>query len=361
MTYIFLFILTLLSGVAVLGQTTYKTAVIAFYNCENFYDTINDPVINDEEFLPESARHYTGVLYQQKVDRLAQVIATLGTEINADGPALLGLAEVENRHVLNDLIHHPLLAKHHYHIVHYDSRDARGVDVALLYNPAYFVPDSSRSLPVLIRGTAAYARMHNTEALADEETTYQYYSRDVLWIRGKLDGETIHLYVNHWPSRLGGETRTAPARRTAALVCRHHLDSIYMREPNTKSIVMGDLNDDPVSPSVRKVLQGRRTNDSNRVAPLFNPWLSLYRQGNGTLAYRDAWGLFDQILVSPSWLADQQQGFYYHKAYVGKKDFMIEHNGRYQGYPMRFWDGQQPRGGFSDHFPVYVVVVKKLQ
>lgn len=169
-------------------KQVYKTAVIAFYNCENFYDTLNDPLSRDDEFTANGEKHYTANIYADKLEKIATVIARIGTDAkikNPDGPAIMGLAEIENKNVLNDLITHPLLRNRNYNYVHFDSKDERGVDVALLYNPKYFKVEESKPLFVKMRG--------------------YYYTRDILWVKGRLDGEIIHIYVNHWPSRIGGE------------------------------------------------------------------------------------------------------------------------------------------------------------
>ena len=302
------------------AKQQYKVAVIGFYNLENFYDTLDNPMVNDEEFLPSGPRNYSGTVYKDKVLHLATVISEMGTNINTDGPALLGVAEVENDTVLNDLVHHPLLIKRGYKIVHYDSKDIRGVDVGLLYNPKYFTVENSDKLFVQLPGGTKDA----------------YFTRDILWVKGKLDGETIHVYVNHWPSRSGGEERSAPARNAAAQVCRSHMDSILKIEPNAKFVVMGDLNDDPNNESVAKIINAKGKADDVRKGGMFNPWMDLYKKGIGTLAYQDAWGLFN-------------------------KEYMVENIGRYKGYPMRTWDGNRYRGGYSDHFPTYLIFLKKIE
>jgi hypothetical protein len=340
----------LLHTVSYAQTTLYKSAIAGFYNCENFYDTLNDPGTNDEEFLPNGPRHYTGSIYHDKIAHLAKVIAAMGTEVNPDGPALLGVAEIENRAVLTDLVQHPLLQARHYGIVHYNSRDARGVDVALLYNPKYFTPDSSQIL-----------RVQLPPAPSASGGSTPHYTRDILWIKGRLDGETIHIYVNHWPSRLGGETHSFPARATAARACKQHLDSVLLAEPGAKALVMGDLNDDPVSRSITTILLA--VDNPTAVLPggLFNPWGAFYKKGAGTLAYQDAWCLFDQVMLSHAFLDRQQKGFFFYRARIYKKEEMIEQAGRYKGYPKRTWDGFTYHGGYSDHFPVYTILLKKLQ
>ncbi len=322
----------------------YKAAIISFYNLENLFDTVNNPLTNDEEFLPGGVRNYNTAIYYDKLDRLAKVISQIGTEISPDGPAILGVAEVENDTVMKDLASHALIAKRNYQVIHYDSRDARGIDVGLMYNPRYFKPEASGKIYVQIPGGSKDA----------------FFTRDILWVKGRLDGEPVHVYVNHWPSRSGGEQRTAPAREAAAQACRTHIDSILAAEPGAKIIVMGDLNDDPTNASVAAVLNAKGKRKEVRSGELFNPWMDLYRKGYGTLAYQDAWGLFDQIIISENWLERQQQGFYFHQQQIFNRPWLVENRGRYKGYPMRTWDGNTYRGGYSDHFPTYLVMLKEV-
>ena len=338
----------ILISVSVQAQKkNYKVAVVAFYNLENLYDTLDDPKIDDEEFLPNGARNYNANIYLNKLGKLASVIQRLGTDDEKipcpDGAALLGVAEVENINVLQDLVNHPLIKSRNYQIVHYDSKDRRGVDVGFIYNPKYFEVVDSRAL---------YVRLPSGSKDA-------YYTRDVLWVKGKLDGEIINVYVNHWPSRLGGEERSAPGRAAAAAVCKKHIDSLMLAEGESKYIVMGDLNDDPISPSLTKVLGAKSSIADTKPGNLFNPWVEMYKNGYGTLAYQDAWGLFDQIIVSYKWLDKKQDGFFFKKQFIFNREFLTENIGRYKGYGMRTWDGLTYRGGYSDHFPTYVVLLKK--
>ncbi len=326
-------------------RNEYKPIIISFYNLENFYDTVDNPLVNDEEFLPKGIRNYNTAIYTDKVNKLATVISQIGTDFNPDGPALLGVAEVENDTVLNDLIHNKLIEKRGYKIVHYDSKDVRGVDVGLLYNPRYFKVLESDKLFVQLPGGSKDA----------------YYTRDILWVKGELDGEVIHVYVNHWPSRYGGETRSEPARKAAAQVCKNHIDSIAKLEPNAKVIIMGDLNDDPINASVAKVIGAKGAEGDVRPEGFYNPWVELYKKGIGTLAYQDAWGLFDQILISYPWLNKKQDGAFFYQQHIFHRDFMVENNGRYKGYPMRTWDGNTYRGGYSDHFPTFLVMLKQVK
>ncbi len=322
----------------------YKAVVAAFYNLENFYDTINNPMVNDDDFLPGGTKNYTGKIYLNKVEHLATVLSQIGTDMNLDGPAFIGVAEIENDTVLNDLVHHPLLQSRNYKIVHYDSRDVRGIDVGFLYNPKYFKVISSRKLFVRLPFGAKQS----------------VFTRDILWVKGVLGGtDTVHVFVNHWPSRLGGEERSMPGRFAAAEVDKKMIDSISHFDADAKIILMGDLNDDPVSPSITEVLKAKGKAEDVQKGGLYNPWVAMYKRGIGTLAYQDAWGLFDQILINKNWLSKDQSGFFFYQAYIFNKEFLVENIGQYKGYPMRTWDGNTYRGGYSDHFPTYLIFLKK--
>src|SRR5690606_12426509 len=185
------------------------------------------------------------------------------------------------------------------------------------------------------------------------------FTRDILWVKGKLDGEPIHVFVNHWPSRAGGEKRSAPARMAAARTVRYIIDSLLIINPDSKIVVMGDLNDDPNNNSITKGLKAGGEVNKLQQDELFNPWVTLYKKGIGTLAYQDAWSLFDQIIISSSFLDKKRQGFYFYKNNIFKADYLIENTGRYKGYPKRSYNGDVYRGGYSDHFPTYIVLLKK--
>ncbi len=342
-----LFIYTLLSFFYIQphNSNNLKVCIVAFYNLENFYDTINNPIVNDDDFTPEGIKHYTSDIYLDKVTKLSTVISQLASDITQAGPAILGVAEIENDTVLNDLIHHPLLQNKHYQFIHYDSKDARGIDVALIYQPTFFVPEKAEKLFVTLPGNSKEA----------------YFTRDILYVKGQLGGETVHIYINHWPSRRGGEERSSPARDAAALVCKKHANDILHSNLNAKIIIMGDLNDDPDSHSITTVLKAKRKIEIQQPYELFNPWATFYENGIGTLANRDSWGLFDQIILSKAWLDQYQEGLYYYQARIFSRNFLKEDNGRFKGYPMRTWDGNTYRGGYSDHFPTYIILLKKLK
>lgn len=318
-----------------------KVCVIGFYNLENLYDTIDNPMVNDDEFTPTGKRRYGSAIFRDKLYKLASVIKQIGDEYTAKGPAILGVAEIENDTVLQFLVQHPLLKERKYHIIHAPSKDARGIDVALLYRPDQFFPLVASKLFVPLPGSSKDA----------------YYTRDILYACGRLLNDTVHVYVNHWPSRRGGKQRSAKARMQAALVCRKHMDSIRAVNPMARIVVMGDLNDDPIDGSLTRGLGSVGRKEQMRPDALYNPWEAMYRRGQGTLAHGDSWGLFDQVLFSAGWIRPGRDGLRFHKAHIFNRSFLQETSGRYRGYPMRTWDGFRYRGGYSDHFPVYVAVM----
>ncbi|TAK43631.1 MAG: endonuclease/exonuclease/phosphatase family protein [Saprospiraceae bacterium] len=322
----------------------FKTACIGFYNFENLFDTLDSPDTEDTEFTPGGIRHWVGAMYREKLGNLARVVSELGTELTPDGVAILGVAEVENQTVLEDFVKQPAIAARHYQIVHYESPDLRGIDVALIYQAKYFKVTGSRPVPLVLTS-------------ADGSRTF---TRDMLYVTGDLDGEEIHILVNHWPSRRGGEKATQPYREAGAKLCKNIRDSLLLANPAARVLVMGDLNDDPVSPSVKNVLACKTKTKDVRQGDFFNPWYAFYKNGTGTLAYRDAWSLFDQVILSAG-LVNNPGGWHYYKAQVFSRPYLIQKTGQYKGYPFRTFDFDNYIAGYSDHFPVYVFLLKSLE
>lgn len=344
-------ILTAAVGLAALSpafgqKKNYQVTAVAFYNFENLFDTEDDPKKNDDEFLPNGPYHYTEEIYRQKIHNLATVLQQLGTEMTPDGPALIGTAEIENGKVLEDLAAQPEIRKRGYKHVWFDGPDYRSIDVALLYNPSYFKVLHAEALRVDLNGD-------NVKGGS---------TRDVLHVTGILSGDTTHVFVNHWPSRRGGEAATAPLRAIAAGVSKKVIDSLVKRNPQTKIILMGDLNDDPTDASITQVLKAKGNREEVRPGGLYNPWVSFYKNGIGTLGYNDSWDLFDQIMVSSGWLkADENKAWKYYKAEVFNREFLKNKFGQYKGYPHRSFDGTNWINGYSDHFPTIIYFIKAVQ
>lgn len=342
---IFILSFLLLSISAFSQEKNYKVALVGFYNLENFFDTINQPYVNDEDFTPNGANHYTSEVYWDKISHLSTVISQIGTDISPDGLAILGTAEIENHTVLDDLVKNDLLKNRNYKVIEYDSPDFRGIDCALLYNPKYFIPEFSAPI---------YVDLKKLDTTATP-------TRDILYVKGKLDGETIHIFVNHWPSRRGGEEASAPRRELAASICKKVIDSLMKIDPNTKVILMGDLNDNPTDKSMTKILGVKADPAMVKPGGIYSPWIDYYKKGLGTLGYQDAWSLFDQSVFSYGWLNKNQSGFFFNKALIFKKEFMIEKIGNFKDYPKRTFSGNQYNAGYSDHFPTYVILLKEVK
>jgi len=324
------------------AQKEFNIACIAFYNVENLFDTLDSPDTDDLEFTPNGPNLYNSFVYYDKLSHLSRVISEVATEYTPDGAAILGVSEIENRSVLEDLVKQPAIAKRGYKILHQDSQDGRGVDVGLLYQPKYFTPDTVFFVPLQTN---------------DPGDTIKY-SRDILFAIGRLNGEKIVITVNHWPSRRGGEQTTAHLRNKAAMINRRVLDSLAQNVHVEKAAVMGDLNDDPINDSVHKYLRTGRIKDKLNIKEMYNPMEDFYRKGLGTTAYKDAWSLFDQIIIS-SQLTNDPNGFRFYKAGVYNPSYMTQKSGAYKGYPLRTYADGVYVGGYSDHFPVYVLLVKE--
>ncbi len=345
--YIFILFIALLWG-KTFSQNVEAIAV-GFYNLENLFDTINDPDNpGDDEFTPKGEKLWNSDRYMHKIHNMAYVISKIAVDkkLGLKGLAVLGVSEVENRKVLEDLVRDSSLKSRNYKIVHYDSPDHRGIDVALLYNPAVFKVESSKQTPLIIKGEP------------------DFHTRSQLVVRGKLMGEDFAFIVNHWPSRRGGEKRSLPYRIAAAELAYHLIDSLKQLNPNIKVILMGDLNDDPISKSVKKYLHSKGKKEQTGNNDLFNPFEKYYREGIGTLAYRDNWNLFDNMFVTKSLLMKDKSdldGWKFYKAKIFNAEFLKQKEGKFAGYPFRTFVGNNFMGGYSDHFPVYMILIRKIK
>ena len=323
----------------------YTIRTIAFYNLENLFDTINDLSINDEASPMMELKFNRSQVYWDKIDKLASTIAQIGLEEAKTSPAIIGVSEVENRSVLEDLVKSKHLAQKKYGIIHYDSPDKRGIDVALLYQEKYFSP--------------IFHEVFNPNIYRNNRKVF---TRDQLLVTGYLDGELIHLIVNHWPSRSGGEAKSRPLREKAAYQNQKIIDKVRKKDTNAKIIIMGDFNDDPINSSFKKILKTKRKKKNVGENDIYNPYENLHRKGYNTLAYRDNLNLFDMILISSPLLDKGKKDFSTYKMYqamIFNKRFLSDTKGKYKGYPFRSFSNGGYTGGYSDHYPVYMYLIKE--
>lgn len=342
-------LLTVLSSCAQEAKTEFVPALVGFYNIENLYDTIDSPNTDDAEFLPESAKQWGSARYWRKIEKMGGVIASMGKDLQPQGLAVFGLAEVETRGVVEDLARSSALKDRNYRVVHENSPDRRGVDVALVYNPSLFKETGHKSYRLHMADTA-------------------FRTRDQLLVSGILDGDTVHFIVAHWPSRRGGEKRSEPNRKAAAELGRHIIDSLLTRNANARIMYMGDLNDDPVNVSITRYLRasGDKTKAVSDAASVsattfFNPMTVPYDKGIGSLAWRDSWNLFDQIIVSPALVSGVGGRYKYYGVRIFNEPYLAQKEGAFAGYPSRTFVGDQYQDGYSDHFPVFLILVREAQ
>lgn len=306
---------------------------IAFYNIENLFDIHNDPFTNDDDFLPTSDKRWTQKKYDRKIYKIGSVISQIGTDENTTPPAIVGLAEVENKRVLKDLLASKDLQSINYDYVHYNSLDERGIDVALIYNKDVFTVNSSETFNIFI---------------TDEDGEIDF-TRDVLLVSGMLGGEEIHIIVNHWPSRREGEEASSYKRVLAAQKNIEVVNRLKQENPNSKIIVMGDFNDNPDDDSVEELVAG---------ANLYNPMQNLRSIDKGSLNHDFNWNVFDQIMVSINFLETKPNTLKFSDANIFDSKFLTQYNGKYKGQPYRTFVGKKYKGGFSDHFPVFIELRK---
>ncbi len=325
--------------------TSYKIRTVAFYNLENLFDTINDITKNDEASPMMELKGNRSQVYWDKIDKLATVISLIGKDKSNTSPAIIGVSEVENRAVLEDLIHSDKLKSKGYRIIHYDSPDKRGIDVALLYQQRYFTP---------IHHEVFTPRIYNNG--------YKVYTRDQLLVSGYLDDELIHVIVNHWPSRRGGEEESRPLREKAAYQNMKIIEQIRQKEESPKILLMGDFNDDPINSSFKKVLKTKSEKKNVAKEDLYNPYERMFKKGFNTLGYRDNINLFDQIVITSTLLDTGKKDYSTYKMFkaaIFNKSFLTTNKGRYKGYPFRSFSYGAYSGGYSDHYPVYIYLIRE--
>lgn len=311
----------------------------AFYNVENLFDTIDDPHIRDNSYLPDSKVPWNSERYQHKLDNLAKVISSVDT---TGYPTLFGLCEVENAEVVFDLVNHPDLGNASYRILHKDSPDERGIDVALLYQDKYYTPVETNYIELIF----PWNPTNNT--------------RDILYSKGVVGkNDTLHIFINHWVSRWGGQEKTEPSRRFIGKKLKHITDSIFRLQPDANIIIAGDLNDNPTDLSVSDDLGALPVSKPIKGQTLYNLSHSQYLDGQGSLYYR-GWDMFDQIIVSSSLLSGNNSiQTTSEKQTVIKHDWMLYHPKKGQARPNRTSSGGKYFGGYSDHLPVFIRFTKK--
>lgn len=322
-------------AIAIIAQSTERSLYsVAFYNLENLFDTIHDAGKNDYEFLPDGSYQWTAKKYEAKLKNLSTVLSSLSRELVPEGPAVIGVAEAENRRVLMDLVNQPAISN--YEFIHYEGPDKRGIDCALLYDPKQFTVTNSK----LVLSTPF-------------EGDTVHLTRGFLIVDGQLAGERICFVVNHWPSR-GAES---PVRVHAAKQVKALTDSLLHIDKKMKIVVMGDMNDDPMDESLQ-ALGARKYRTGMKPGQFYNPWWeTLEDKGVGTLLYRGKWNLFDQIVLSRP-LVKAKKGLRYDHNEVFIRDFLIQQDGKYKGAPLRTHGGRVWLNGYSDHLPTIIYLKK---
>ncbi len=326
-------------------KASYRVNCVAYYNLENLFDTINAPNTNDEEFLPEGGYKWNTLKYENKLKNMSYALSKLGTDVDPRGAVVIGVSEIENRQVLEDVCAMPVWGDRKLKIVHYDSPDRRGVDVGLLYNPKLF--------------TVVHTSSHRLTVPNQPD----FITRDQLVVSGYLTemAEKIHIIVNHYPSKYGGEERSRPGREAAAALSKHLADSIFAKEPNAKIIICGDLNDDPNTFPTAEVIGAKKKRKDVEKQGFYNCFWQVWEdRGIGSLYYNGVWNLYDQFIISEPLLnADPNESLAYWKAEIYNKPFLTEQHGKNKGTPKRTHKSGLWTNGYSDHYPTMIYLIKK--
>ncbi|MBS9773927.1 MAG: endonuclease/exonuclease/phosphatase family protein [Tenacibaculum sp.] len=347
----FLIFVLILSVFTVFSQEKgkkYDIRTIAFYNLENLFDTTDDPTIKDELSPIMEIKGNRSKIYKNKINNLSYVISQIGKGKTKTSPTILGVCEVENSKVLEDLVNSKKLKNKNYGIIHFNSPDHRGIDVGLLYQQKYFKP--------------IHYEVFNPNIYLENQ---KINTRDILLVSGYLDDELIHIIVNHWPSRRGGELETRPMREKSAYKVTQIIEKIRENDKNAKIIIMGDFNDDPISKSFKDVLKTKKKRKKLKKNDIFNPYEKMFSKGLSTLGYRDNINLFDQILLTSSLVNKKKNNdfssYKMFKSAIFNKRFLTQRKGKYKGYPFRSFSKGQYTGGYSDHYPVYIYLIKQRE
>lgn len=349
-------------------QKRYALYGVAFYNLENLFDTIHDAGKNDYEFLPNGRNKWGKMKYEAKLHNMARVLSELCTDKLPMGPAVIGLSEIENNRVLEDLLKQPALAKRGYKYVDIAGPDRRGVECAFFYNPRlfklenamhvpfYYAPDGKIDSPLLGFYTDPDGKVRAYDELKGDTS---YITRGFLVMEGLLGGDKTFFIVNHWPSRAAGDE----IRQRAGYQVRQLTDALLKQEPEAKIIVMGDMNDDPGNKSMTERL-GCFSEQKDVKTPndFYNPWYNtLYKVGQGTLLYNGAWNLFDQIVLNGNLVGKDRSTLKYYQHAIFMRDYLFQQEGRYKGNPLRTHAGGVWLNGYSDHLPVQIYLVKEVK
>ncbi|AOW20990.1 endonuclease/exonuclease/phosphatase family protein [Urechidicola croceus] len=322
----------------------YSVNTIAFYNLENLLDTIDNPDTKDEYSPILQLKSGMREAYLNKVQNMAKVISEIGKDVTGKSPVIIGLCEIENETVLKDLLATDFLKNENYNFVHVESPDWRGIDVAFLYKESVFNVTDFKSY----------------ELKAWNKEGFRVRTRDQLLVSGYLDGEAIHFIVNHWPSQRGGQKKSEYLRIKAAELNLKIIEELRLEDSNAKIISMGDFNDDPNSKSFKKILQTTEKKSKLKEEKFYNPFEDMFKRGFGTLGFRDNINLFDQLLISSNLVSNNYDSYKFYKAGIFNPRYLTNKSGKYKGYPFRSFSNNQFTGGYSDHYPTYIYLIKEI-
>ncbi|WP_455763208.1 endonuclease/exonuclease/phosphatase family protein [Prevotella disiens] len=343
--YLFFLTVAMLFSVASNAQKKFSVYAVGFYNQENLFDYTHDEGKNDYDFTPDGSYKWNKMKYESKLRNMSKVLSEMGTDVLPNvGCAIIGLSEVENAHVLDDLTAQPALAARNYKYVHIEGPDRRGIDCALLYNPKMFKIRNTKLVPYVYE-------LPNDSNRA---------TRGFLTVSGTIANEHVTVVVCHWPSRgAGSYYRELGGKQVKALK-----DSLLREDPNVKVLVMGDMNDDPTNKSMHECLSAKANIDEVGEGDMYNPFYNiLVKEGTGTLQYQGKWNLFDQIVMTPNMLNKNNQKDFstlkFWRNQIFRRDYLFQETGKYKGNTKRTTAGGVWLDGYSDHLPVVVYLMKE--
>lgn len=315
-----------------------ESYLIGFYNVENLFDTVNDPNTNDDEFTPSGSKKWSKKRYEKKINDLSWVLSNIENKL----PALIGLCEVENMNVVKDLSINPLLVKGKYMVIHEESPDTRGIDVALMYRSDIFQYYSHSSISVIV----------------PEEPEARL--RDILYVKGAFAGsDTFHIFINHWKSRRGGREETEFKRLATAKILKAEIDKIFKNNNKAKIIIMGDFNDEPQNISLKKILNATDKKEDTNFDEIFNLMYERSVKGEGSISRNYKWYMLDNLIVSSSLIDDRDYFVEENTGYVFKNQKILYYNAKANFHvPNKTYGGKNYYGGYSDHLPVYFILKK---